>query len=153
VYGEFNSKGEIMPKGKKTCPKCDTMTGPRAYACKKCNYVFSFKMKSKEERTTKVIKNIDWRTLEKGDKIKVTGGPYFVSKGDFIPMGYRGKFIVEGIDDNGIKAWGIDKSTGFAHIYMGRDYQNPETGVWKTKHRLLKLKKKEPTEEKKRELV
>jgi ribosomal protein L40E len=132
-----------MPKGKKTCPKCNHETGPRAYCCPKCNYVFVFKPKSKETKNTKIIQNVNWRELVKGDRIKVNGGPYFVSKGEFIPMGYRGKFIVEGVDKNGILAWGIDKSTGFAHIYMGGDIQNKETGVWKTKHKLIKLKQRE----------
>ena len=102
-----------------------------------------FKNVSREKRNTRIIHNFDWRQLQKGDKIKVTGGPYFVSHGEFIPMGYRGKFIVEALDDRGIHAWGIDKNAGFAHIYMGPDWQNPETGVWKTKHKLLKLKQKE----------
>ena len=66
-----------------------------------------------------------------------------MSHGDFIPMGYRGKFILDDIHDTGIKAWRFDKSTGFAHIYMGRDWQNPITGVSKTKDKLLKLKQKE----------
>lgn len=94
----------------------------------------------------KVIKNIDWRELQKGDKIKVGGGPYFFHNGELIPMGYRGKFIVEKIDDKGIQAWGMDKNAGFAHIYMGPDYQNVETGVWKVKHKILKLKRKENRE-------
>jgi hypothetical protein len=132
-----------MPKGKKTCPNCSHETGPRAYCCPKCNHIFCFKPKSKEAKNTKIIQNVNWRELVKGDRIKVTGGPYFVSRGEFIPMGYRGKFIVEGVDANGILAWGIDKSTGFAHIYMGGDIQNKETGVWKTKHKLIKLKQRE----------
>lgn len=134
-----------MPKGKKTCPKCSHETGPRAYCCSKCNYVFVFKPKSKEAKNTKIIHNVNWRELVKGDRIKVAGGPYFVSRGEFIPMGYRGRFVVEGIDRNGILAWGIDKSQGFCHIYMGGDIQNPETGVWKTKHKLIKLKQKDVT--------
>lgn len=132
-----------MPKGKKTCPKCSNETGPRAYCCSKCNYVFVFKPKSKEAKNTKIIHNVNWRELIKGDRIKVGGGPYFVSKGEFIPMGYRGRFVVEGLDKNGILAWGLDKSQGFCHIYMGGDIQNKETGVWKTKHKLIKLKQKE----------
>ena len=132
-----------MPKGKKTCPKCSHETGPRAYCCPKCNHVFAFKPKSKEAKNTKLIQNVNWRELVKGDRIKVTGGPYFVSKGEFIPMGYRGRFVVESVDANGILAWGIDKSAGFCHIYMGGDIQNKETGVWKTKHKLIKLKQKE----------
>lgn len=132
-----------MPKGSKTCPDCGTLTGPRAYVCKNCNHIFSFNMTNKEKRTTKVIKNIDWKELEKGDKIKVGGGPYFLHKGELIPMGYRGKFVVERVDEKGICGWGLDKSAGFAHIYMGPDYQNPETGVWKVKHKILKIKKRE----------
>lgn len=131
-----------MPRGQKTCSKCGTSNGPRAFVCKNCNAQFTFKAKSREQRTTKFIKNFDWRTLEKGDKIKVSGGPYFFTNGEMIHMGYRGKFIVESIDAQGIRAWGIEKQSGFAHIYMGRDTQNRETGVWKVKHKILKIKKK-----------
>lgn len=132
-----------MAKGQKTCPDCGTITGPRAYCCKKCNHIFMFKPKSKEAKNTKQIHKVNWRELTKGDRIKVTGGPYFVSKGEFIPMGYRGRYVVEDIDQNGILAWGLDKHQGFCHIYMGGDVQNKETGVWKTKHKLIKLKQKE----------
>ena len=132
-----------MPKGKKTCPNCNNLCGPRAYVCKNCNHVFSFKITNKEKRTLKVVKDFDWKQLEKGDKIKVGGGPYFLHDGELIPMGYRGKFVVERVDNKGIHAWGLDKNAGFAHIYMGSDYQNPETGVWKVKHKILKLKRKD----------
>ncbi len=132
-----------MPKGQKTCDKCGHSTGPRAFVCPKCNATFVFKSKSKEERTTKVVKNINWKELQKGDKIKVAGGPFYVNKGEFIHMGYRGKFIVEGLDPNGILAWGLDKNAGFCHIWMNGDIQNKETGVWKTAHKLLKLKPRE----------
>jgi hypothetical protein len=126
-----------MAKGRKTCDKCGTQTGPRAYMCKNCNTPFMFKNKSREDRNTKIIRNINWRELQKGDKIKVAGGPY-----DFIPMGYRGKFLVERVDENGILAWGLDKNAGFCHIWMNGDIQNKETGVWKTPHKILKLKQK-----------
>ena len=132
-----------MGKGQKICPDCGTSTGPRAYCCKKCNHIFIFKPKGKEAKNTKQIHKVNWRELVKGDRIKVGGGPYFVLKGEFIPMGYRGRFVVEKIDENGILAWGLDKSHGIAHIYMGGDIQNKETGVWKTRHKLIKLKQKE----------
>jgi hypothetical protein len=134
-----------LGKGKKACPDCGTTTGPRAYCCKKCNHIFIFKPKSKEAKNTKIIQKVDWKTLVKGERIKVAGGPYYVSKGEFIPMGYRGRFVVESVDDKGIRAYGLDKSSGFCHIYMGRDFQNKETGVWKTKHKLMKLKPKTET--------
>ncbi len=132
-----------LGKGKKACEKCGTITGPRAYMCKNCNTPFVFKAKSKDAKNTKIIRDVNWRELVKGDRIKVNGGPYYVYHGEFIPMGYRGRFVVEGIDDNGIKAWGLDKHSGFCHIYMGPDIQNKETSVWKIKHKLLKLKQKE----------
>jgi ribosomal protein L40E len=131
-----------LGKGKKACEKCGATTGPRAYICKKCNYPFVFKAKSKEAKNTKIIRDFNWKELVKGDRIRVGGGPYFVSKGEFVPMGYRGRFVVEGIDNEGIKAWGLDKHAGFCHIYMGPDFLNKETNVWKIKHKLMKLKQK-----------
>jgi ribosomal protein L40E len=131
-----------MGKGQKTCDKCGATTGPRAYMCPKCNAPFVFKAKSKESKNTKIIRDFNWKELVKGDRIRVGGGPYFVSKGEFVPMGYRGRFVVEGIDHEGIKAWGIDKHAGFCHIYMGPDIQNKETHIWKIKHKLMKLKPK-----------
>jgi hypothetical protein len=131
-----------MAKGQKTCEKCGTTTGPRAYMCKNCNSPFVFKAKSKEAKNTKIIRDVNWRELVKGDRIRVAGGPYFVSRGEFIPMGYRGRFVVDSVDDQGIRAYGLDKFSGFCHIYMGGDIQNKETGVWKTKHKLMKLKQK-----------
>lgn len=132
-----------LGKGKKACEKCGTVTGPRAYMCKKCNTPFVFKAKSKEAKNTKIIKDFNWRELVKGDRVKVAGGPYYVSRGEFIPMGYRGRFVVDSIDEHGIRAYGLDKFSGFCHIYMGPDVQNKETGVWKIKHKMMKLKQKE----------
>lgn len=133
-----------MPKGQKQCSSCQKFCGPRAYACPSCNAQFVFKAKSKEAKNTKIIRDVNWKELVKGDRIKVRGGPFFMHKGEFVHMGYRGRFVVEGIDKNGILAWGLDKHQGFCHIYMGGDIQNKETGVWKTKHDLMKLKTKEP---------
>lgn len=132
-----------LGKGKKACEKCGAVTGPRAYMCKQCNTPFVFKAKSKEAKNTKIIKDFNWRELVKGDRIRVAGGPYYVSRGEFIPMGYRGRFVVDSIDEHGIRAFGLDKHAGFCHIYMGPDVQNKETKVWKIKHKLLKLKLKE----------
>lgn len=131
-------------KGQKICASCGSSNGPRSYACKSCNVPFVFKAKSKEAKNTKIIRDVNWKELVKGDRIKVRGGPFFMHKGEFVHMGYRGRFVVEGIDKNGILAWGLDKHQGFCHIYMGGDIQNKETGVWKTKHDLMKLKTKEP---------
>ena len=129
-----------MPKGKKTCDKCGTMTGPRAYMCPNCQTPFVFAAQSKEKKNTRIIRNFDWKELQTGEKIKVNGGPYYVKSGEFIPMGYRGKFTVVSVDHEGIV--GYSEKGGYCHIYMGRDKQCPETKVWKTKHKLLVLKQK-----------
>lgn len=135
-----------MPKGCKSCESCGFCTGPRAYVCPKCHAPFIFKVQSKEQKNTKVIKSFNWQDLVAGDKIKVNGGPYFMNKEqEFVPMGYRGKFIVNSIDRNGILAY--SNKGGFCHIYMGPDYQCPETKLWKTKHRILKLKLREKNNE------
>ena len=130
-----------MPKGKKTCEKCGHQCGPRAYMCPECQHPFMFAVQSKEKKTTRMIRKFDWRELEKGDRIKATGGPYSVVEGEFIPMGCRGKFTVIGTDKNGIIAYGA-KEGGFCHIWMGRDEQSKLTGLWRTKHRLAKLQHK-----------
>lgn len=130
-------------KGQKTCPSCQTGNGPRSFACKSCGHTFVFKAKSKEAKNTKIIRDVNWRELVKGDRVKVAGGPFYVHKGEFINMGYKGRFVVESLDKNGILAWGLDKHQGFCHIWMAGDIQNPETKVWKTKHKLMKLKQKE----------
>jgi hypothetical protein len=131
-----------MPKGCKSCSSCGFCTGPRAYVCPQCHTPFAFKVQSKEKKNTKIIRDFNWRELISGDRIKVTGGPYYMNRDqEFVPMGYRGKFVVQKIDNNGIVAYS-DKG-GFCHIYMGPDMQCGETKIWKTKHKLLKLKTKE----------
>jgi hypothetical protein len=100
-----------------------------------------FAPQSKEKKTTRLIRKFDWKQLEKGDRIKATGGPYSVVDGEFIPMGCRGKFTVMGVDDNGILAYGA-KEGGFCHIWMGRDEQCSLTKIWRTKHRLAKIQPK-----------
>lgn len=129
-----------MPKGQKCCDNCGHCTGPRAYMCPNCQTPFMFAAQSREKKNTRIIREFDWRELEVGDKIKATGGPYYVKGSDFIPMGYRGKFTVVSLDEEGII--GYSDKGGYCHIYMGRDKQCPETKVWKTKHKLIKLKPK-----------
>ena len=128
-----------MPKGKKTCETCGHECGPRAYMCPECQHPFMFAPKSKEKRMTRIIRKFDWKELQKGDKIKATGGCYYISdEGEFIPMGCRGKFTVVGLDHNGILAYGV-KEGGFCHIWMGDDEVCSDTKIHRTKHRLAKL--------------
>lgn len=131
-----------MPKGSKTCSNCGLQTGPRAYICSQCKTPFDFAVKTKRSRTTKFIKNFNWKDLERNQVVKVTGGPYYLtSDGEYIPMGYRGVFKVEDVSHNGII--GFNKKSGYVHIYMGKDYQSEDTRIFKTAHRMILLKKKE----------
>lgn len=132
-----------MPKGKKSCKKCGALCGARAYACTECGSGFTFKESIKIKKNKKFIK-IDWKSLEKGDKIKVKGGPYYLTcEQQSISMGHKGSFIVDSIDENGIKAFGIDKNSGFCHIYMGPDVYHEDTNIHKTKHKLIKLQQRQ----------
>ena len=58
-------------------------------------------------------------------------------------MGYRGRFSVQSVDDKGILAWSTEKDGGYCHIYMGPTYHDKNTGLRKTSHTLLKIKRKE----------
>ena len=128
-----------MPKGKKTCEKCGHECGPRAYMCPECQHPFMFAVQSKEKKSTRMIRKFDWRELQKGDRIKATGGCYYISEdGEYIPMGCRGKFTVIGTDDNGIIAYGV-KQGGFCHIWMGQDETCPDTKIHRTAHRVVKI--------------
>lgn len=130
-----------MPKGKKTCSNCGTETGPRAYICGTCKTPFDFAMKTKRSKTTNFIKKFDWSELVKGQTVRVTGGPYFITnEGEYIPMGYRGIYTVISTDRNGIVA--ANQKDGFVHIYMGHDEQSPETKINKTAHKIILLEKK-----------
>jgi len=126
-----------MPRGKKSCPSCSFETGPRAYSCPKCNHIFAFKPKGKEAKNTKIIEKLNWRELVKGDRIKVRGGSYYVCRGEFIPMGANGKFTVCEVQHNGILGDGFEG--GYQFIYMGGDFQSPDTKVWHTKHKIMIL--------------
>jgi uncharacterized membrane protein YvbJ len=67
-----------MPRGQKLCSNCGSTSGPRAFVCKNCNTQFSFKAKSREEKNTRLIKNFNWKELQKGDVIKVSGVHIFI---------------------------------------------------------------------------
>lgn len=128
-----------MPKGKKTCEKCGYECGPRAYMCPECQHPFMFAVQSKEKKTTRMIRNFDWKELDRGDKIKATGGSYYISDdGEYIPLGCRGKFTVFSLDKNGIIAYG-SKEGGFCHIWMSNNEFCKETRIHRTAHRVAKI--------------
>ena len=132
-----------MPKGKKICDNCGLAVGVRTRQCPECGHKFSFAVKSKESKRHKIIRNFNWKELQPGDIIKVSGGPYYLlSNMERSSMGERGKYRVIGLDKNGILAWSVGKNGGFCHIYMGKDDQCRDTLVYRKKHKISKLKQK-----------
>lgn len=122
----------------KVCPKCSEKCPARIRRCKKCNSVFSFKVKSKN-KIKKTAYTSDWKNLSVGDYIKVAGGPVWIDQnGTELPMGYSGIFSVIDLDKNGILACGKYKNSGFCHIWMAEEIVN-NCGIHKRPHKIAKL--------------
>ena len=67
----------------------------------------------------------DFKTLQRGDWIKVVGGsgPYHTDEyGERSYMVDRGKYLVSHIDNTGIHAYG---DTGYNYLYMGERCASP----------------------------
>jgi hypothetical protein len=118
----------------KKCSNCGESSHPRVKVCK-CGNKFVFKPKKKEK-----YQSVSWQELKKGDIIKAKGGPVWVnSLGIKISMGYKGKYCVEGVDQNGILAYGIEKNGGFCHIWM-KGKAKKDNGLIKLPHKIKKIK-------------
>jgi hypothetical protein len=57
---------------------------------------------------------------------------------DKISMGYRGKFKVFRLDNNGIVAYGIEKTSGYCHIWMAEE-KLIDGKLLKRPHRIAKV--------------
>ncbi len=117
---------------KKICPICNTEQSLRKRVCE-CEYVFY----ESKKYTKRIVK--DWTALNPGDKIKVSGGSYFLSKtGKKIPMGHRGQFTVTDLSKDCIIA-----SSGLGSvqiIYMGQVYYCDKLSIYREPHKVFKLK-------------
>lgn len=106
-----------IKRGQKLCPNCNTINGVRTFVCKNCEAEFKMKKGRKRPRTKKVE---DYKTLERGDTIKVVGGsgPYHTSRetGERTYMIDRGKYTVISTDITGIQVYGPN---GYGYLYMG----------------------------------
>ena len=122
----FSFKGEELinymiekKRGQKLCKKCKTPNGVRAYNCKKCDDPFPMKKKQKNKR--QVI--TDYKTLKKGDRIRVVGGsgPYHLDQNNEKHyLTDRGVYIVKDIEDNGIHVYGgTVNNRAYSNLYMG----------------------------------
>lgn len=111
-----------LGRGRKVCSHCQTINGVRSYECKNCGQEFKMKKAPKGIRKKRIE---DFKTLQKGDWIKVVGGsgPFFTDEyGEKSYMVDRGKYLVDHIDNQGIHAYG---DTGYNYLYMGKRCPSP----------------------------
>ncbi len=111
-----------IKRGQKLCTHCNTVNGVRSFECKNCGQAFKMKKGPKGIRKKKIE---DFKSLQRGDWIKVVGGsgPYYTDRdGEKYYMVDRGKYIVEYTDSEGIHAYG---DTGYNYLYMGKRCPSP----------------------------
>jgi len=83
-------------------------------------------------------------TLEIGDKIRVSSGPYYPSKsGTKINMGEKGVGIFAGVDDQekGIYVQ-FRKGESARYVYIGPEYVSDRTGTVLRPHKITKMREK-----------
>jgi hypothetical protein len=83
------------------------------------------------------------KRLKEGDKVRVSGGPYYLTKdGKKISLGERGIGVFMGNhpDGNGVLImFNGEKSSSY--VYTGPDHVAPLTGTIMTSHKIRKKRK------------
>jgi len=81
-------------------------------------------------------------TFREGDKMRVSGGPYYPLKdGRKINMGERGTHTFSHVDKDG-NVWARKDSGTLCLIYMGKEHVSETTGTHFCPHKLVKVRKK-----------
>lgn len=138
---------KVLKRGQKICKACQFINAARQRVCTNCDQEFILKGAP--------IKNevIDWKTLDKGDYIKVVQGtgPYYISKkdneqynvGEKICMGDTGVYKVVDHNEDGILSFGASpNNSGFTYLYMGKKQKSTDTGIYLEPYRIIKIKRK-----------
>lgn len=121
-----------MPRGSKTCPKCNRTCGPRSFECPGCGENFNVngkkktpKVKIARKRKPKAVRVVDWRVLQPGTRFKVTSGsgPYYTTADSRLYIAEKGYFTVKEIKEDGLIA--TDDSGMWNFIYMGETKISP----------------------------
>ena len=139
-----NGEHMKLKRGQKLCKNCNNINGARAYTCKHCNVQFPTAVIGKNKFKRKKIKkfeDIDWTSLQVGDRIKVFGrsGTYYInSEGEKMYMSDPGIYTVKQVQDNGLVVHGQDN--GFGYIYMGKEEPSQEVpNMYRCPHKIVKL--------------
>ena len=137
----------MKPKrGQKLCKKCNNINGARAHTCKHCNEPFVSKTQSKitkvKKKKPKIYETIsDWKSLEKGTRIKViarSGNYYVGSNGDRQYMSDAGIYTIQAHDNNGLIVHGTEG--GYGYIYMGPELQCESLpNMYRSPHKIVKV--------------
>lgn len=82
-------------------------------------------------------------TLCEGDKVKVSGGPYYRSdSGNKISMGQKGIGIFKYADEKGEGIFvQFDLLSSPRYVYMGEDKVSEKTGIVFKAHKISKIRK------------
>ena len=132
-------------KGRKVCPDCNVPTGVRSKVCPdpSCGHKFIFTPKPKNPLKTETI--IDWKSLQKGDTLKVIQGhgPVWIDQeGEEHHVGHHGIFSVVKRQEDGLMCHGgIKGNSGTAFIYLGEEKQL-DSGTILRPHRIQLVKNK-----------
>ena len=132
-----------LKRGQKLCGNCNQINGARAYVCKHCNTAFEIRNKKTGvvKKRIKRFENVDWATLEVGDKIRIFGrsGNYFVnSAGEKTYLSDPGIYTIFNKDDNGLIV--NDKGGAFGYIYMGEEKPHHDIpNMYRSPHKIVKV--------------
>ena len=126
-------------RGQKICKNCNTITGARAFNCMKCDAPFDMKGRKKKRRLV-----TDYKTLKKGDRIRVVGGsgPYHLDENNEKHyLTDRGVYIVKDIEDNGVHVYGgTVNNRAYSYLYMGKETRSAVCeNIYRSPHKLLLL--------------
>lgn len=82
-------------------------------------------------------------TLNEGDRIRVSNGPYYLCKsGKKINMGHKGVGTFVGVDSSGDSLLVKFRNESAQSVYIGKEYVSELTGTIYQPHKIVKLRKK-----------
>jgi hypothetical protein len=78
-------------------------------------------------------------TFREDDKMRISGGPFFLTKaGKKVSMGLSGTFFFSHVDEQG-NVWVKSPRGTLSMAYMGEEQVSAETGIHQFAHTLKKL--------------
>ncbi len=81
-------------------------------------------------------------TLNEGDKVRVSSGPYYLSKsGAKVKMGESGVGEFTGVDESGKAIYVKFGHSSSAYVYIGPEYVSEQTNVVMRPHKIVKVRK------------